>query len=125
MNNTLLENPNFKKTLSELLKNNINDLKDTDPGLKWNIIKNRVKELAQQFGKFNKIKEDQNKAEIRYNLNSLEKQLVSDCENIELQNKILFLKNKLEILNIKTAEAAKIRSKAKWIEEGEKCTNFF
>ena len=125
INNTLLENPIFKKTLNELIKNNIIELKDTEPGLKWNIIKNRVKELAQQFGKYNKIKEDQKRKEIRNNLDALEKQLASDCENTELQNNILLLKNKLEILNIKTAEAAKIRSKAKWIEEGEKCTNFF
>ena len=35
------------------------------------------------------------------------------------------LKKKLEIINIREAEGARIRSGQKWAQEGEKCTKYF
>ena len=35
------------------------------------------------------------------------------------------LKTKLEIINIKEAEGARIRAGQKWAQEGEKCTKYF
>ena len=125
MNNKLLENPCFKKTLHKLLMDNKEEYNDTDPSLKWTIIKNKSKELAQQFGKYNKIKREEERDQMRKSLDYHEKLLADDGTNMELQNKILILKNSLEINNIETAEAAKLRAKVKWIKEGEKCKDFF
>ena len=35
------------------------------------------------------------------------------------------LKNKLEIINIKEADGARIRAGQKWAQEGERCTKYF
>ena len=111
--------------MKKCLLENSENLKDLEPDLKWSIIKIRAKELTEQFGKYNKILKKQNIDTLREKLDSLEKQLCSDKENLELMQKIIEVKNELEIYNIARAEAARIRSKVEWIEKGEKCTNYF
>ena len=125
MNDSLFLDSTFKNTMSNLIKQNIEDLSDIEPILKWNVIKKRVKELSQQFGKYNKIKQKNELEQLRYELNMQENKLIQNPDNLNLQRNIINIKAKLELLNISKTEAAKIRSKVKWIEEGEKNTKYF
>ena len=125
MNDKLFEDDVFKETIKKLIKDNILILKDLEPILKWSIIKTRIRELCQQYGKYNQLKKRQDIDSIRDELNTLENKLASDIDNLEIQNRIVNLKKKLEIYNIDRTEAARIRSKVQWIEEGEKCSSYF
>ena len=71
------------------------------------------------------IQKTDDQEQLRKQLNILEYELNFTPNDTNLQQKILECKNKLEILNISKTEAAKIRSKIKWVEEGEKCTKYF
>ena len=92
---------------------------------KWNYLKVKVKEFSQQFGKYNKRVKDDQTTTLREKLQYLENQLAKNCDDLETQKEILNCKTELEVLNFKKNEAAKIRSKTQWIEDGEKCTKFF
>ena len=125
MNDKLFEDSIFKETVRKLIRDNILSLEGLDPILKWNIIKARIRELCQQYGKFNKLEKTNEIKNVRDKLNELENQLANDIDNLEIQNKVVSLKKKLELFNIEKTEAARIRSKTKWIEEGEKCSAYF
>ena len=118
MNDKLFEDSIFKETVRKLIKENIEILSDIDPILKWSIIKIRVRELCQQFGKFEITN-------LKDKLNKLESELAKEVNDDVVKKQILETKHKLEILNIEKAEAAKLRSKVQWIEDGEKCTSYF
>ena len=95
MNDSLFLDPVFKNTMSKLITTNKEELKDEDPILKWNIIKSRVKELAQQYGKYNKL-ERTNKIEcLRNELNFSENQLAKRPEDEKVVKIILDLKKKI------------------------------
>ena len=125
INSSLFENSIFKDNMSKLINENIENLIDVDPIIKWNIVKAKIKELAQQFGKFNKINKDNEINALSDKLQLLETELANDIDNDGKQKDVLDIKSRLELLNFEKTEAAKIRSKLQWIEEGEKCTKFF
>ena len=55
-------------------------------------------------------------------LNKTEQQLASEPQNRELQRQTLHLKKHLELQEMKQVQGAQVRSRIKWIEEGEKKT---
>ena len=58
-------------------------------------------------------------------LNKTEQQLASEPQNRELQRQTLHLKKYLELQEMKQVQGAQVRSRIKWIEEGEKNTKYF
>ena len=62
---------------------------------------------------------------MRKNLQFLENELGKDPNDEKLHREIMMCKTKLEVHNLEQTEAARIRSKIKWIEEGEKCSKYF
>ena len=58
-------------------------------------------------------------------LKESEHKLATEPQNGELQRKTLQLKRDLELQEIKQAQGAQVRSRAKWIENGEKNTKYF
>ena len=125
MNSSLFDNPHFKETMRSLITDNIRDLATLDPITKWNVLKAKIKEFSQQFGKYNKIIKKRDESELQAQLNQLEKEYAQNTTNASLQAKILECKKKLELHNLEQTKAAMIRSKLQWMEEGEKCSKFF
>ena len=58
-------------------------------------------------------------------LNESEHKLVTEHQNGQLQRKTLQLKRDLELQEIKQAQGAQVRCRAKWTEDGEKNTKYF
>ena len=125
INSTLFKNVNFKDTMSKYIKDNLVIFSELNPVLKWNTLKNLITEFTQQFGKLNKINKTNNEKKLYEKLNCLENYLVNDSQNLKLQEDIIKCKTELELINIEKTEAAKLRSKIKWVEEGEKCSKYF
>ena len=125
MNSSLFDNHKFISSIKNLIKKNIEDLKDLNPILKWEAIKVMIREQTQFYGKFNKFKNKEEVRELKCELLTLENQLSIDITDLDKQNKVEIVKKKLEIKTLEEATAAKIRSKVKWIEEGEKCSRYF
>ena len=73
------------------------DLIDTEPDIKWNILKLKAIELSQQFGRYNKIQQKQDISKLREKLNYLEQKLGNDNDNPELIKEIFDTKNKLHV----------------------------
>ncbi len=125
MNSSLFDNFNFRTSVKNLIHNSNEELNDLDPILKWEAIKIRVKELSQSFGRYNTFKNKEENKLLENKLLLLENELAGDPSNLEKQKEVHHINTKLEIKNLETAKAAKIRSKIQWIEEGEKCSKFF
>ena len=129
----------FKMNVSELknevfvnkLINIINQTKidsqnlNLDPKTTWCWIKIKVREAAQAQGK-KRTKIRKNVEHLLYKrLNDLENNLTYDINNTTLTKEIEDTKKKLEIMEIENTKAAQIRSTIKWIQDGEKSTQFF
>ena len=125
MNASLFDNMNFKNSIKKLINNNMDELKDLDPILKWEAIKIKIREQTQLFGKYNKFKNKEETYTLTNRLTQLETELAQDIDNTEKQREVEHIKTKLEIKNIEITKAAKIRSKIQWIEDGEKCSKYF
>ena len=125
LNSNLFDNNKFKESMGKMINNTIEDLKDSDPIIKWNVLKVKIREFAQQFGKYSKKSKDNQIINLREQLQTLENELVKDPNDENIQREIMTCKSKLEVHNLEKTEAARIRSKIKWIEEGEKCSKYF
>ena len=125
MNASIFENENFKLSIKALIEESKVELQDLDPILKWESIKIKVREHIQLFGKYNNFKKREETRNLRNRLLELERELANNISDTLLQKEVHLVKNKLEILNLEKANAAKLRAKIQWIEDGEKCTKFF
>ena len=141
-NNSLLKDPNYVSTIKEVIKNtktqyidkNQNEQNDVEiENIPNSVIKFTINEqlfletlLMEIRGKtiaystFKKKQQD-----------NKEKQLVTDIENMEKENDAekhnLLQEKKAELLEIrkKKIEGLFIRSRAQWIDKGEKVTKYF
>ena len=100
LNSSLFENSIFRESMGKMIKKNIEELEDIDPIIRWNTLKVRIKEFAQQFGKFNKTSKENKVTILKNRLQSLENELIQDISNVEKQTEVLDCKTKLEIINI-------------------------
>ena len=124
MNTSLLKDIKYVDMIKQRILETQKDI-SLDPHLMWENIKIEVKTVTQEYSRYKSmergIKHDQNMKK----LNQLEDNLARDPNNRNLAEQILLLKNEIEIKAIHEANGAYIRSKVKWIEEGEKCNKYF
>ena len=78
-----------------------------------------------EYSKKESNKRESLKKKLIHTLNETEKQLATEPQNENLQQKSFQLKKELELYEIKHAKGAQVRSRVKWIEEGEKNTKYF
>lgn len=119
-NSKLLFNNNFCDEVKNLIVE-VTSL-DSSPLNKWEWFKFKVKEAAIKIGKFSSNQLRVKQMEIVTNINTLcSKAVLSSEEKALLEN----LKNQLDNLYLDKARGAFIRSRARWIEEGEKNSSYF
>lgn len=117
LNVSYLENNNYKKGISDIVHN-------IDPSLSllttWELIKRNVREFSIKFAKTEQKSFEQKIKTIEHEIGELEKEH-ADSFNYK---KIKTLEVELDSLYHKKAKGAQIRSKIKWIEEGEKNSKY-
>lgn len=120
-NNSLLSDDNFNETVKQSALEIFNR-DNLNPIQKWEFFKFKVRELAIKRSKeINKLKtaeENQLNEELDVLLN---KDDLTEDDQIKIRN----IHSKLDDMYIKMAKGAFIRSRAKWLEEGERNTNYF
>lgn len=118
----LLQNEEFCSKIKELIRNiEINDSFDCNVS-KWEFLKFKIREFSIQFSK--KIYKEKKIFE-----NNLIREISLCCINPVLnneeKNRLMELQNKLDHLYLERAQGAFVRSRARWIEDGEKNSSYF
>ncbi len=89
---------------------------------KWEWFKFKVKQIAIDTGKFLSVRRKQKQRELIGEINSL---VVNTQELPENSAKLQSLQSQLDELYSEKANGAYIRSRARWIEKGEKSSSYF
>ena len=134
--NSFKRGPPHYKFNKQLLKNIefINEMRseidkietmDLNPHLKWEYTKIQIRTLGIIYGR-KKASENKNKNNnLSDKIEEIENLLVKDPTNIYLQETVSNLKKQLELYYITKTEGARVRSRIKWAEKGEKCSKYF
>ena len=122
LNCSHLSNREYVEEVKQVIRKTIEDNRDINDALKWEMIKLNVRGKSIEFSsRYKKQQEDKIKV-LEGELNKLNKNQplsalqVTEMENIQLQ---------LESIVKQKAMGAKIRSRIRWYEEGEKSTRYF
>ena len=115
-----------QKLVDEIVKeiDRIKNL-DMDPHLKWEYIKATIKDLGKMYGRVKSSEKRRAVKILTSELKELNEHISYFPDDKEAVTRYGDLKNKLDIINIKEAEGARIRAGQKWAEEGERCTKYF
>lgn len=121
-NASLLKNDDY----CQMIKSLINEIKSSEelktPVKKWEFLKFKTREASISFSKRLKKELDQKEFNIINQMNTLcRKQMMSDDD----KQTILKLQSTLDEMYTYKTQGAFIRSRAKWIEEGEKNSAYF
>ena len=126
LNNSLLKDIRYleymNKTIEEF-KESYNQ--DIDPHNKWELCKIKIKEGSQSYSKKKQQKSRDKIAEMQERLNKIEQTLSTQPDNKPLKTELVKIKTELEVFALAQAHGAQIRSRIKYIEEGEKNTGYF
>ena len=119
LNNNLLQDKKYQNLVKQCLSkyNNMSATTNKSKQIIWDLCKLEIKEISIKYG----IERAKTK---RDKIKSLETELLK-CEEDNNINKAKNVENELETLYNEKAKGAQIRSRMKWIEEGEKNTKYF
>ena len=123
-NSSLLSDANFKRELSELItdqKQRTGDFQSI--GLWWDNLKTTIRDFCQKYCASKRRSANRTRTSLTKRLISAKNDLARGNES--RSSEIRDLESSLSSLAVQEAEGAKIRSRAKWIEEGEKPTRYF
>ena len=122
-NNSYLNDKKFTGQMTEILTQMTQELKREDQANaldKWEQCKIKIRDYCIMYGK-SKAYDKKNKIlDLQIRLNTLEKSLTVNPNDEGALKEVLNIKHQLEILAMEKARGAQIRSRMKWIENGEK-----
>jgi len=119
-NNSLLKDTMFQNVIKELVKE-VGELEMCSLS-KWEWFKFRVKQIAIKTSKEASTLKKKRQRDIIYHINMLS---CKDDLTLEQQTELNNLQSHLDHLYLEKAKGAFIRSRARWIEEGEKNSSYF
>ena len=123
-NNSLLRDQEFVEKMNCLIASHCEHL-ENDLQLQWELLKLEIKKISINYSKIKSVERKNQVIELQNELNMLDIQLSQNPSCHEVQNKREKLKLKLEVIEQHNSRAAQIRSRVKWVEEGEKNTKYF
>ena len=123
-NSSLLNDSNFKRELSQLISDQKQCVGDFQSiGLWWDNLKVIIRDFCQKYGSRKRKLANQTRTSLTKRLILAKNEFARGNESRSTQ--IRDLECSLSSLAMQEAEGAKIRSRVKWIEEGEKPTRYF
>lgn len=126
-NNSFIKDKNFCKQCNTLIDRVLQDeatasFTSTE---KWEWCKMEIREFCIDYGKQKNRERNLDLILTQNNLRTVETLLKKDPTNDELNNVYIKAKQKIELIHLYKARGAQIRSRTKWIEDGEKNTKYF
>ena len=125
MNNSLLKDENYITFINNIIDYFKISCLNISPQIAWELLKSEIKSCTIQFctekNKYSNIKHKNALKEIE----RISNLLVDSPECQILNEKLNMLKFQKELYDINTSRGAQVRSRIKYIEEGEKNTKLF
>lgn len=120
-NNSLLKDVSFNNAIKKLVQDILNDDLTDNYRKKWEFFKYKVRYIAIKRSKELKNEKHKLETDLMYSLNLLLNKEHISLEELEVKN----IQLQLDKFYLDLAKGAFIRSRAKWLGEGEKNTNYF
>ena len=126
-NDSLLKDKVYLDQMNIFLDNYFQTTVGLEDQLRWDLCKVKIKEFTIDFSKKKRKSEKNEQKKLNEELNKIDIELGKEDNT----NKQFYLaerdrvKRKLEIFDLEKAKSAQIRSRVKFIEEGEKNTKYF
>jgi exonuclease III len=125
-NTSLLHDQDYVKNIKNIIKStaeNHNHL--ADKSLIWEIIKLNIRNFTIPYSADKKRQQNSLLLDLEKRYNELHNLVLSDKANIEETEEFKNVKREIELMEKHKARGAMLRSKCRWIEEGEKNTSYF
>lgn len=124
-NDSLLHDQHFVNKMNDLICTYFAEFHELNAQHKWDLCKIKIKEFCIAYSKEKKTQLKVQFSTLTTNLDNTDKQLSRDPDNKELLTQRESLKHKLDLHELKQAKSAQVRSREKFIAEGEKNTRYF
>ena len=121
-NNSLLDNDLFVNKMNSIIDTFLTENVEQNPVLKLELLKLKLKEESIQFSKLLATKRRNNEVDLYQKLDICETALAKDPDNLERQVECKKIKFEIEILEQNRIKGFQIRSKQKFIADGDKNT---
>ena len=129
LNTSILDNQNYRDEIISIIQKTQNEFRDLkNPLLTWDIIKIRVKEQSIQFCTKIRMRRNKEIKILKDQIDDLETEAIiinNDADKKKLLDAKQKLMDKMDEIHINRAKAAQIRSRANYVEHGEKSTKYF
>ena len=124
-NSRYLDDGNFVAQMNVKLKEWLDMYKDIrDKRVQWEMLKYEIRRYCMKYGKDKKSEQNVYTGNLLYRLKLLETEL-SERPSDQVQQKYYSIKEELRKIEQDKAKGCMIRSRARYIEEGEKPTHYF
>ncbi len=123
LNSKLLVHPDYRKLIENIVNDCMTNYNNLDKRVLWELIKIRIKEESIKFGIARARSNREKMAKLQNELDDINK-MADEGGKID-SNRKLELENKIQGYYDEKREGSIIRSKVKWMKEGEKSTAFF
>ena len=124
-NDSLLHDCNFVDLMNNFLQKFKEENDNLNSQMKWDMCKIKIRDMCIEYSKSKKTKQKSYIKDLQNELNTIESKLSQDTNNNDLLLRRETIKKELEIFSIQESKSAQIRSRVKFIEEGEKNTKYF
>jgi len=128
LNTSILDNELYKNNIIQVINQTKQEYSELKPTLLWEMVKIRVKEASIRFCTALTRSQRKETKELERQLAEIEDIMIISYEPLENQ-RLSRIKDRLKEIYDETylnkAKAAQVRSKARYIEEGERSTSFF
>ena len=125
LNESLLKDALYVDIINNIIDYCIVQYQDRSPQMLWELLKAEIKSYTIQYStkknKNFKIKSNNTKLE----LDRISLLLIQEPDRLDLQNRFVKLKQEQEVVDLHLARGAQLRSRVKFIEEGEKNSKYF
>jgi len=126
LNVSVLEESEYQDNIRKLITQTLEENIGIEKALIWELLKIRIKELSIRYCTLRNRRKNKRLDMLEFSIGKIKqymKESEKELDKLKAQKEVL--ENEINIMLNSRAKGAQIRSKAKWIEEGEKSTAYF